>query len=137
MSLTRRLTRWELAKKFPAAGAALGAARRFQPGPRDRARMELMATIPPGQPGHDDGTMHLRLQPVRIVNGIIEGGYTGQWEVICPACGDEDRLDYASVSPELQEVRGPYPSKDEGLTALERHKGLLTWRTRQNDAIGD
>jgi hypothetical protein len=30
----------------------------------------------------------LRRQPVRIVEGSIEGGYTNVWEVICCGCGE-------------------------------------------------
>jgi hypothetical protein len=40
-----------------------------------------------GQPGH--GRMaFLRRQPVRIVGGRTEGGYTSEFELICPSCGD-------------------------------------------------
>jgi hypothetical protein len=33
-------------------------------------------------------TAFVRRQPVRIVGGRIQGGYTGVFELICPDCGD-------------------------------------------------
>jgi hypothetical protein len=42
----------------------------------------------------------LRRQPVRIVNGQPEGGYTSMIEIICCDC---------DVPPGLQRIRGPYP----------------------------
>ncbi len=65
----------------------------------------------------------LRLRQARIVGGAAQGGWTGHWEIICPACGDDDRLDYRSVSPFLQRVRGAYLTEQEGLGALRRHRG--------------
>ena len=40
-----------------------------------------------GQPGHGR-TAFVRRQPVRIVDGRVQGGYTGVFELICPGCGD-------------------------------------------------
>jgi hypothetical protein len=40
---------------------------------------------PPRQPGHGR-TASLRRQPVRIVDGRMEGGYTDTFELICPGC---------------------------------------------------
>jgi hypothetical protein len=60
---------------------------------------------------------------VRIVDGVTQGGWTDKWEIICPACGDDINLDYVTVSPFLQRIRGPYPSEAEGLAALRRHRG--------------
>jgi hypothetical protein len=88
------------------------------------------AAILAGMPGHSAGTALTRLQPVRIVNGVILDGYTDEWELICPACGDDASLDYASVSPGIQEIRGPYPTQDDARTALELHIGLENSRTR-------
>ena len=49
-----------------------------------------------GQPGH--GRMaFLRRQPVRIVDGRIEGGYTSMFDLICPGCGDHPYVDYSEV----------------------------------------
>jgi hypothetical protein len=61
---------------------------------------------------------------VRIVDGIPQGGWTGQWEIICPACGDDVDHDFGTVSPFLQRIRGPYPTEAEGLAALRWHRGL-------------
>ncbi|HEX3966075.1 MAG TPA: hypothetical protein VHZ03_57100 [Trebonia sp.] len=73
-----------------------------------------MATRSCDTPGHDDGNLHVRAEPARVVNGMIEGGYTGSYELICPACGDDDNLDYQSARPELQALRGPYGSMEAG-----------------------
>ena len=44
-------------------------------------------TLPPaGQDGHGR-TAFVRRQPVRIVDGRFEGGYTDLFELICPGCG--------------------------------------------------
>jgi hypothetical protein len=59
-----------------------------------------------GQPGHGS-TAFVRNQPVRIVDGRMEGGYTGVYELICPSCGDHPYLDYSEVPPRLQRLRGP------------------------------
>lgn len=50
----------------------------------------------------------LRRQPVMIVDGRAERGYTGAFELICCECGDNPYLDYSRVSPRLQQIRGPY-----------------------------
>jgi hypothetical protein len=89
-----------------------------------------MEAKPPATPGHGDGNVGVRLQPTRIVDGMIQDGYTGKYEVICPACGDSDRLDYASASPEVQAIRGPYDSAEEGRAASEHHAGYNTQLTR-------
>ena len=67
-----------------------------------------------------DWTSVLRRQPVRIVGGEPEGGYTSAFEIICCDCGDDPGLDYRDVSPELQRLRGPY-SIMVGVTAYEEH----------------
>jgi hypothetical protein len=41
----------------------------------------------------------LRRQPVRIVDGMVEGGYTSAFEVICYDCGGNPCLSYSEVSP--------------------------------------
>jgi hypothetical protein len=71
---------------------------------------------PPG-PGW---TVVLRRQPVRIVAGQAEGGYTDEFEIICCDCGDDPGLDYREVSPALQRIRGPYPIAS-GITAYVLH----------------
>ena len=65
-------------------------------------------------------TVALRRQPVRIVGGEPEGGYTDAYELICCDCGDSPDLDYLDVAPEVQQVRGPYllPA---GVTAYVHH----------------
>ncbi len=53
-------------------------------------------------------TLVLRRQPVRLVAGCPEGGYSDAYELICCDCGDDPDLDYRDVSPDLQRIRGPY-----------------------------
>jgi hypothetical protein len=53
-------------------------------------------------------TLVLRRQPVRLVEGHPEGGYTDAYELICCECGDDPDLDYRDVSLEVQRIRGPY-----------------------------
>ena len=74
-------------------------------------------------PRVDGWTMVLRRQPVRMVEGQAEGGYTDVYELICCDCGDDPDLDYREVSPELQLVRGPYPIAA-GVGAYGQHRRL-------------
>ena len=53
-------------------------------------------------------TVVLRRQPVHIVAGRPQGGYTDAYELICCDCGDDPELDYRDVPPPLRRVRGPY-----------------------------
>jgi hypothetical protein len=71
-------------------------------------------------PRVDGWTVVLRRQPVRMVEGRAEGGYTGAFELICCDCGDDPGLDYREVASGLQLVRGPYPIAD-GVAAYEQH----------------
>lgn len=99
------------------------------PGPYDPSdpwlrRMDFAgaATFPPaGQPGHGC-TAVLRSQPARLVDGRVEGGYTGAFEIICLDCGDNPNLDYSAISPRLQKIRGPYTMAG-GLVAYKKHLG--------------
>jgi hypothetical protein len=75
-----------------------------------------------GQPGHGS-TAFLRSQPVRIVDGHIEGGYTDVYELICPGCGDHPYLDHSEVASRLQWLRGPR-TLEAALAAYHRHLGL-------------
>jgi hypothetical protein len=77
-----------------------------------------------GQPGHGN-TASLRRQPARIVDGRMEGGDTGAFELICPQCGDHPYLDYSEISPRLQRIRGPY-TLNAGVAAYEKHLGPAT-----------
>ena len=85
-------------------------------------RVDDRATTLPaaGQPGHDR-TASLRRQPVRIVDGRMEGGYADRFELICPSCGDHPYLDYSEVPPRL---RGPR-ALEAGLVAYGKHLGLI------------
>jgi hypothetical protein len=65
-------------------------------------------------------TVVLRRQPVRIVDGQAEDGYTDVFELICCDCGDHPDLDYRDISFELQQIRGPYPIAA-GVTAYGQH----------------
>ena len=64
----------------------------------------------------------MRCQPVRIVDGRFEGGYTGLFELICPGCGDHPYLDYSEISPRLQWLRGPRLLAA-ALAAYDKHLG--------------
>ena len=81
--------------------------------------------MPPADVDHNGQTARsfLRRQPVRIVKGRSEGGYTSLFEVICCECGDNPYLDYSEVSARLQRFRGPYTLRG-GLAAYQRHLGL-------------
>jgi hypothetical protein len=72
-----------------------------------------------GQPGHG-GTAFVRRQPVRIVDGRAEGGYTGVFEFICPGCGDNPYVDYSEIPPRLQWLRGPR-TLEAALEAYDKH----------------
>jgi len=76
-----------------------------------------------GQPGHGR-TAFVRRQPVRIVDGRVEGGYTGVFEFICPGCGDNPYVDYSEIPPRLQWLRGPY-TLEAALEAYDEHLGPL------------
>jgi hypothetical protein len=73
----------------------------------------------------------LRRQPVRIIGGRSEGGYTSVFEVIRCNCGDYPDLDYSEVSARLQRLRGPYTLR-ESLAAYGAHlaEDYLTARAR-------
>ena len=75
-----------------------------------------------GQPGHGS-TAFLRDQPARIVDGRIQGGCTGVYELICPGCGDDPHLEYAQVAPRLQRLRGPR-ALEAALAAYHQHLGI-------------
>jgi hypothetical protein len=109
--------------------AAVPAARpRDHRDPRLRIVPQAVVTAPAaGQPGHGRRAV-LRRQPVRIVHGRFEGGYTDVYEIVCPDCGDHRDLDYSEVSWRLQWLRGPHPL-EAGLAAYHLHLGL-TWPTR-------
>jgi len=72
-----------------------------------------------GQPGHGR-TAFVRRQPVRIVEGRVEGGYTGVFELICPGCGDNPHVDYSEIPPQLQWLRGPR-TLEAALEAYDKH----------------
>jgi hypothetical protein len=54
-----------------------------------------------------------------MIDGHADGGYTGRYEVICPACGDDPDLGYDQVPPELQKICNPCESLPSGLAALD------------------
>jgi hypothetical protein len=55
-----------------------------------------------------------------MVDGQPQGGYTDAFELICCDCGDDPGLDYRDVSPQLQQVRGPYRIAA-GIAAYDKH----------------
>jgi hypothetical protein len=73
----------------------------------------------PAQPWHG-WTVVSRRQPVRMVDGQPQGGYTDAFELICCDCGDDPGLDYRHVSPQLQQIRGPYLIAA-GIVAYDEH----------------
>jgi len=81
---------------------------------------------PAGQPGHGSEAV-LRSQPVRLVDGRVEGGYTDMYELICPSCGDRPDRDYSEISPRLQSLRGPY-RLEAALALFHKHQGI-PWPT--------
>ena len=70
-----------------------------------------------------DWTVVLRRQPVRMVNGQPDGGYTSMFELICPDCGDHPDLEYSEVPPRLQWLRGPHPL-EVALATYLKHQGI-------------
>ena len=76
-------------------------------------------------PGHDHGTAILRTQPGRVIDGHVDCVYSGKYEVICPACGDNPNLSYHQVPRDLQKLRGPSESLASGLAAFHLHTGLV------------
>jgi hypothetical protein len=68
-------------------------------------------------------TLVLRRQPVHLVEGRPEGGYTDAYELICCDCGDNPDLDYRDVSPDVQRIRGPYRFSA-GIEAYGQHDRL-------------
>ena len=45
-------------------------------------------------------------RPVHLVDGQVEGGYTGAHELIGPSFGDDPELDFREVPVQLQSLRG-------------------------------
>ena len=76
-----------------------------------------------GQPGHGS-TAFVRRQPIHIVDGRAEGGYTGVFEFICPGCGDNPYVDYSEIPLRLQWLRGPR-TLQAALEAYDEHLGPL------------
>ncbi len=70
----------------------------------------------------------MRRQAVRIVDGRVQGGYTGMFELICPDCGDNPYVDYFEILPQLQWLRGPL-TLEAALDAYDEHLGPLAGRT--------
>ena len=93
------------------------------PDPAMVVAAERAVTSPPaGQPGHGSEAF-LRSQPVRVVDGCVQGGYTSMYELICPACGDHRELDYLEIPPRLQRLRGSY-GLAVALAAFHKHQGI-------------
>ena len=68
-------------------------------------------------------TVVLRRQPVHLVEGRPEGGYTDSYELVCCDCGDNPELDYRDISTALQRIRGPY-TVAAGIAVYGRHVRL-------------
>lgn len=81
-----------------------------------------LGSPPAGQPGHGC-TAVLRNQRATTVDGRVEGGYTGAFELICCECGDNPYLGYHQVSPRLRQIRGPY-TMAAALAAYDKHLGI-------------
>jgi hypothetical protein len=76
-----------------------------------------------GQPGHGR-TAFVRRQPTRMVDGRVQDGYTGAFELICPGCGDNPYADYTEIPLQLQWLRGPC-TLEAALEAYDEHLGPL------------
>ena len=77
-------------------------------------------------------TLVLRRQPVQLVEGRPEGGYTDAYELVCCGCGDDPDLDYREVSPDLQRIRGPY-GFSAGIEAYGQHD--RHWHGQRGPAV--
>jgi hypothetical protein len=77
-----------------------------------------MTTIPPGVPGHDDGTAFVRLRRGELADG--------RYEIVCPGCGDDPDRDWSEISEELRRIRGMYSTKEAAKAALMDHIGMQT-----------
>jgi hypothetical protein len=55
----------------------------------------------------------------------MHNDFMDQYEVICPACGDNPNLSYHQVPRDLQKLRGPSGSLASGLAAFHLHIGLV------------
>ena len=96
-----------------------------------------MASLPPQTPGHGRGMTSIRLQPAAYHQRpdgqvtVSYADYSNTYEVICPDCGDNLNVPYDAISPDLQQVRGPYQGIEEAKQALANHIGLVNvqWRT--------
>jgi hypothetical protein len=87
-----------------------------------------------GQPSHGR-TAFVRRQPVRIVDGRIERGYTDVFELICPGCGDNPYVDYCEVPSRLQWLRGPF-TLEAALEAYDKHLAPLPGSNGNGDSAG-
>jgi hypothetical protein len=106
---------------------------------RQRDSCAVASTIPrsgrTAQVRHEEAVVHiydepalgwtlvLRRQPVHLVDGYPEGGYTDAYELICCDCGDNPDLDYRDISLDLQRIRGPYRFSA-GIEAYRQHDRL-------------
>ncbi|MGO9082768.1 MAG: hypothetical protein ACLQDY_27695 [Streptosporangiaceae bacterium] len=91
-----------------------------------------------GVPGHDNGTAILRAQPGRVIDGHVDCGYTGQYEVICPACGDNPDLSYHQLPRDLQKLRGPsesLASRAGSVPSAQRARGRLVDAAPATEAV--
>ena len=59
-----------------------------------------------------------------MIDGQVDGRYTGLYEVICPVCGDDPNLGNDQVPPDLQRLGGPSESLAGGLAAFDGHVRL-------------
>ena len=102
--------------------------------PWRRRPLQEAAVRTPNQPGLG-WTVVLRRQPARVVQGRVQGGYTDAYELVCCDCGDHPDLDYRDVSPERQQIRGPY-SIAAGVAAYEVHVNVYH-RQQSGQAVHD
>jgi len=88
----------------PGIGLAAESALRLHDRPDPWLRMgPIVGMIFPlaGQPGHGR-TAFVRRQPILIVDGRFESGYTEAFELICLGCGDNPYADYAGIPSRLR-----------------------------------
>lgn len=81
---------------------------------------------------HTVGAAFIREQPVHHAHAggdqHHKAARSGRYEIICIACGDNPDREYTEVPPDIQHVRGPYPTVDDARHALRQHLKLMADR---------
>lgn len=62
------------------------------------------------------------LRSMTTITGVAQGGSRESWQVICWDCGDAWDVVLACLPPELQAIRGPWPSKSAADERRDDHR---------------